>query len=433
VRRIASRVVAALICSALACAVLGGWADSAGASTKCLNHDGCVLVLRVSGLVDPVIVDFVEQSVDSVSRSGGYVATVVEIDSDGATVSDAELTRFVRHLRHSDVPTTAWVGTGEQVRGAASELVTALPHSAMAALSRIGEIGDQRLPASEFGQEMAGPRSVMRTGSISAGRARDLGVVSRAVPTLQQYVATLKGVATHSAKRKGKTETELDSSVVFSKPEIGPQALHTIASPAVTYLLLAVGIGLLLFEFFTAGVGVAGIIGAGAALGAGYGLGVLPFRAWALVLLILAGVAFGIDIQAGVPRVWTVVGMSGWIIGSFWLFDGVHLPYPALATGLAGMAVAMISGMPAMVRARFGTPTIGRDWMIGETGEVTTAVAPDGVVVIRGAQWRARTNRATPLAVGDIGRVVAIDGLTLEVEPEEGGARDHRERRASAS
>ena len=54
---------------------------------------------------------------------------------------------------------------------------------------------------------------------------------------------------------------------------------------------------------------------------------------------------------------------------------------------------------------------------------------PDGVALVHGAQWRARTNRATPLAKGDRLRVIAIDGFTLEVEPEEGGARDHRERR----
>ena len=88
--------------------------------------------------------------------------------------------------------------------------------------------------------------------------------------------------------------------------------------------------------------------------------------------------------------------------------------------------------MPAMVRARFGTPTIGRDWMIGELGTVVGAVAPDGVVEIRGATWRARTNRATPLAAGDAARVVAIDGLTLEVEPLDGAAIDYRERRGTA-
>ena len=47
-------------------------------------------------------------------------------------------------------------------------------------------------------------------------------------------------------------------------------------------------------------------------------------------------------------------------------------------------------------------------------------------------QWRARTNRATPIKAGDPLRVAAIDGATLEVEPLEGAARDYRERRAKA-
>jgi membrane-bound serine protease (ClpP class) len=50
------------------------------------------------------------------------------------------------------------------------------------------------------------------------------------------------------------------------------------------------------------------------------------------------------------------------------------------------------------------------------------------VVRIRGALWRARTNRATPIKGGDVVRVVEVDGLLLEVEPREGGARDHRDR-----
>ena len=44
------------------------------------------------------------------------------------------------------------------------------------------------------------------------------------------------------------------------------------------------------------------------------------------------------------------------------------------------------------------------------------------------ALWRAYTNRATPIEELDRVRVVGIEGLVLEVEPEEGGARDYRER-----
>ena len=83
-----------------------------------------------------------------------------------------------------------------------------------------------------------------------------------------------------------------------------------------------------------------------------------------------------------------------------------------------------------MVRTRFATPTIGRDWMIGSSGLAVGAIGPEGIAQVGESKWRARTNRATPLAAGAELRVVAIDGVTLEVEPLEGAARDYRERRA---
>jgi membrane-bound serine protease (ClpP class) len=66
--------------------------------------------------------------------------------------------------------------------------------------------------------------------------------------------------------------------------------------------------------------------------------------------------------------------------------------------------------------------------LIGEMGVAEVGVDPNGVVRVRDALWQARTNRATPIAAGDAVRVVAIAGILLEVEPETGGARDHRDR-----
>ena len=65
--------------------------------------------------------------------------------------------------------------------------------------------------------------------------------------------------------------------------------------------------------------------------------------------------------------------------------------------------------------------------MIRELGEARTDIAPDGVITLRDAPWRARTNRATPIHRTSE-RVVAIEGLVLEVEPEGGGARLASER-----
>jgi membrane-bound serine protease (ClpP class) len=107
----------------------------------------------------------------------------------------------------------------------------------------------------------------------------------------------------------------------------------------------------------------------------------------------------------------------------------MSLSWITLLVGIVGVSLGMISGMPAMVRTRFSTPTIGREWMVGEMGVAESSVNPDGVVRVRDALWRARTNRATPISAGGPIRVVEIQGLILEVEPEEGAAKDYRERR----
>ena len=41
------------------------------------------------------------------------------------------------------------------------------------------------------------------------------------------------------------------------------------------------------------------------------------------------------------------------------------------------------SGMTAMVRSRFSTPTIGREELIGEMGVAEVGVDPDGVVRVQ--------------------------------------------------
>ena len=57
-----------------------------------------------------------------------------------------------------------------------------------------------------------------------------------------------------------------DVTVAFNKLSLLDQLFHTIASPAVTYLLFLAGMSLLLLDFFTGGIGVAGSVGCGSLL-----------------------------------------------------------------------------------------------------------------------------------------------------------------------
>lgn len=168
-----------------------------------------------------------------------------------------------------------------------------------------------------------------------------------------------------------------------------------------------------------------------------FGLGELPERGWALALIMGSMVAFAIDVQVGLPRLWTGVGLVMFTFGSLFLFPEVdqqslRVSWLTLLVGIGGIALTFISGMPSMTRTRFATPTVGRERLIGELGRAMTDISPEGTVAVGAAQWKARTNRATPIKTGDTARVVAIDGVVLEVEPEAGGARDYRERRPAS-
>jgi membrane-bound serine protease (ClpP class) len=140
-------------------------------------------------------------------------------------------------------------------------------------------------------------------------------------------------------------------------------------------------------------------------------------------------VGFAVDVQAGAPRTWTLIGTLAVAVGSVGLVGGGIHPSPfAMAAAVVGTVLFMVAAMPAVVRARFSTPTIGRESMLGELGAALTDVSPEGTVELREAPWRARTNRATPIRAGEPVRVVGIDGLLLEVEPDGASTAEHRPR-----
>ena len=194
------------------------------------------------------------------------------------------------------------------------------------------------------------------------------------------------------------------------------QLMHTVASPPVAYLLLAIGLGLLVFEFYSIGIGIAGVIGAVFLALGGYGVAALPVRMWALVLVVLAFVAFAIDVQTAVPRAWTAIGMILFVVGTLFFYpeSDVSMSWIPMTVAIVGIAVVMYRGMPIMVRGRFATTAIPRDFLVEEAGRVV-APAGDGLatVRVRESQWRGRSD--APLAVDDEVVVTGVDGLVLEI------------------
>lgn len=393
-------------------------AQDAGAS----GDSGYVSVIEVSGLLDRVLVDFVDRQIDKAERQGA-IALVLQLNSGGAVVADSRLDELVERIEDAQVPVDVWVGpSGSKATGDTTRVLAAARSVGVAPKSRI------EITRTLLGDGTLGGGAAVGD-KIGADAAVELELADNAAPTIGEFVLGLEGVESKIVGEGDERHREPVSQARFAQLPLGGQLMHTVASPPVAYLLFVIGLALILFELFTAGIGVAGMVGAGALVLGSYGLAALPTNPIGVGLLLFALLGYGIDVQTGVPRAWSVIATAAFIVGSVVLFDGVSLSWITLLVAIGGMGLAMIAGMPAMVRTRFSTPTIGREWMIGEVGTAVGPVSPDGVVTVRDAPWRARTNRATPIESGAEVRVVSIDGLLLEVEPTEGAVTDHRDSR----
>ena len=371
-------------------------------------------VISVSGLIDPVQADFIHNAVRG-ADTGGAEVLVIQLTSGGGVLSQARTDALADEIAHSNVPVAVWVGPSGKGRayGTAYAIVRAAAIVGVANGTHVGESG--------------------RT--IGAAQALTSGVATLNAPTLVDFIGGLDGkvvggktlstdVEVVQTARGPRRQPHIE--IRFSKLPLLASLMHTVASPSVAYLLLLAGLLLLVFEFFTAGVGIGAAVGAGCLVLAAYGLTVLPVHWWAVALLVLAVFGYTVDLQAGQPRFWTAIGTLSLVVGTLGLSHGPHASVLAMIVGVAGTPLFMVAGMPSMIRARFSTPTIGRQSMVGKMGTALADVSPEGMVEISGAQWRARTNRATPIPAGEPVRVTGIDGLLLEVEPEAGGAKDYR-------
>ncbi|MEY4605697.1 MAG: hypothetical protein RLY45_457 [Actinomycetota bacterium] len=417
--------------------------DDAAASSALPPVD----VFQASGLFDEVMVDAVSSAISRAELSGSQ-ALVLQLNTPGAVVGDDAMADLLAQVRDAKVAVGIWVGPSRSARayGAPAQLFGVADVTAMVAGSRMGFTGDPLLPEVDLGPQAP----ALAEASVSFAEARTLGVLrldtsDEGVPTVRSMVLALDGVALDDGTVLDTVTQELDDSgasqnvstlVRFSGLGLIDEVFHTVASPPIAYLFFVIGACLLIFEFFTAGVGIAGFVGAVLLVLGAYGLAELPSRPGAVIALVLALVAFSVDVQVGLPRLWTGIGLVLFIPASFFLFgslpgSSLRIGWIPLATGIIGVMLTFFVGMPSMTRTRFATPTIGREWMVGADGIAVGAIDPDGVAEVNGARWRARTNRATPIPAGSPLRVASIDGVTLEVEPLEGAARDYRERRRS--
>ena len=131
-------------------------------SKKPSNQDpGRVSVLKAEGLIDPVLANFIEQSIGHAETSG-MIAVVIQLDSSGSVLDDEGLANLARTIHDAAVPVAVWVGpSGSVALGGAAQIAGAADIVGLSPGSRLGKTG-----------ELVVPRELLSPEFVAAQEAR---------------------------------------------------------------------------------------------------------------------------------------------------------------------------------------------------------------------------------------------------------------------
>lgn len=393
-----------------------------------------VEVLPFDGFVDPSVTaqirDVLQRAAD-----GGADLVVLQVDSGGGV--SAEVAELVGLIEDSEVPVAVHVGplgTRPRAAGAAGLLWLAADVRAASADATVGPISpadfavgeteaDERLTRSllEGTGADAGLAEELLAGEVGVDRLDEAGALTLAAQGLEPLLVDLDGHVVSTAT--GEQQLALVAGAMevrFHSLGLLRRLLHAATTSPFIYLLLVVGLGMLLFELFQPGFGVAGLAGL-VTVGIGaFGLWVLPVVWWGVALVVLGLLLYALDTAVAGFGPITLAATAAFVVGSlnFYAADALALPlWLVIATAVTAV-IFFVFVMTVVLRAQAGPEGVAVDDLVGKLGTVRSVLNPEGHVYIDGALWRARwTGSARRAKVGTPVRVHDVDGPVVLVEP----------------
>ena len=198
--------------------------------------------------------------------------------------------------------------------------------------------------------------------------------------------------------------------------------LNALIDPTIAALLIIIAGYGIITEMSNPGLILPGVIGGLAAVLAIVSLANLPLNIAGALMMMLALVLFIADLKAPTHGFLSVGGVFALVLGMAFLITtgpvglGVN-PFVAVAFALITLGFFAVF-IRKVWAARRQPAFVGGDSMLGALGVVREDVAPEGLVFVRGALWKATA--AAPITAGSAVRVIGQDGLELKVATENG-------------
>jgi membrane-bound serine protease (ClpP class) len=415
-----------------------------------------VVVLQVQDAIGPASADYIVRGIEKAHKAGAPLV-VLELDTPGGL--DSAMRQVIQAILASPVPVATYVTPeGARAASAGTYILYASHIAAMAPATTLGaatpvSIGmpspEGKPPSTKPGASAPPPTDAMTAKQVhdaaafirglAQQRGRNAEWAERAVreavsltaaEALRQKVIDVlaRDVADLLAQVDGRTVRVPAGDVVLrtrgvaherALPGWRHRLLSVVANPSVALILMMIGIYGLMFEFSSPGFGVPGVVGAICLLLAAFALQLMPVNYAGLALVLLGLGLMAAEAYSPTFGVFGVGGVIAFIAGGILLFDtdvpGYGEPLSLLFGLAAASAAIVVLGGGMALRARRRPVVSGSEELAGAQGEVLEVDGDEAWALVRGERWKVRAD--SPLSPGQPVRVVALQGLTLDVKP----------------
>jgi membrane-bound serine protease (ClpP class) len=400
-----------------------------------------VLAVKFENDVNPVTQGYVNGEIERANREH-FDAVVILLDTPGGLstsmqkIFKAELASKIPVLVYVSPPGSRAASAGVWI-GQAADILAMAPQTNIGSSTPInvggGNIASDlrrkvindaaaslRELARTHGRNVQWADAAVRKGkNLGATEALKQNVIDVMAPSLPALLDKVDGRTT---KPKGLVLHTAHAQITTVDMSLWQKILDTLIDPNLIVLFMSLGTLGIVVELWNPGLIFPGTLGAICLVLGLFGLQVLPISAAGLLLMLLAFAFFAAEAFVPTHGAITLAGAVCFVIGSLLLFEPAGDTYKVslpVVLAIAGTLAALL-GLAAVkiVQVRRAPVVTGESELIGQVGVVREALAPSGLIFVRGELWRARSN--APLEPGTPVRVASIDDeLVLDVEQAE--------------